>query len=603
MQIEVVTTPMKKSGERLRVTVIYVALALATFIAFEQVRRNGFLSYDDDLYVTENPNVKAGITTESVIWAFTSTHVSNWHPLTWLSHMLDCQLFGLRPSWHHLVNLLLHIANSLLLFWLLSRMTGAIWRSVFVAALFALHPIHVESVAWVAERKDVLSGLFWMLTMVAYIRYAERLTISRYLLVLLSLCLGLMAKPMLITLPFVLFLLDYWPLRRLEWVGVGIEGPAQCESSGPVYQQVPARRLIMEKIPMFVVVALSSVITVIAQRSGGAVVSMEKLSIGFRLSNTGISYIRYILKMLYPTRLALFYPHPMSGVPLWLFIISLLVLVGISVFFIYTLRRRKYLTVGWLWYLGTLVPVIGLVQVGSQAMADRYTYLPSIGFFIMVAWAIGDLTARLHFRKTDMAVSAAVVLALLFVCTRRQVMHWQNDLTLFGHTAGVTRNNYIMHNSYGDALLKAGRVNEAMMQFNRALQINPDYFNARNNLGSVFLRQGRINEAISCFTELLNGDMPHASVYSNLGQAYARIGQLDRAIGLFQQALEIEPGKPGIYSNLGRAYFLQGKVELAIQMYNEALRLDPDNSYALKNLALARQKQQQDSAENRRNVP
>jgi Tfp pilus assembly protein PilF len=591
---------MKKSGERLRITVIYVALALATFIAFEQVCRNGFLTYDDDVYVTENPNIKAGITTESVIWAFTSTYAANWHPLTWFSHMLDYQLFGLRPFWHHLVNLLLHIANSLLLFWLLSRMTGAIWRSVFVAALFALHPIHVESVAWLAERKDVLCGLFWMVTMVSYIRYAERLTIGRYLLVLLSLCLGLMAKATLVTLPFVLCLLDYWPLRRFQLGDGGvIEDPAQCESSGPVYQQVSARRLIMEKIPMFVVVALSSVITVIAQRSGGAVVSMEKLSIGFRLSNAGISYIRYILKMLYPIRLALFYPHPTGGIPLWQFMISLLILVVISVLFIYTLRRHKYLTVGWLWYLGTMVPVIGLVQVGLQAMADRYTYLSSIGFFIMIAWSIEDLTARLHFRKTDIAVSAAVVLALLFVCTRRQVMYWRNDLALFGHTVRVTRNNYIMHNSYGSAFLKAGRVNEAMMQFNRALQIHPDHFDARNNLGGIFLRQGRINEAISCFTELLNEGMIHASVYSNLGQAYARIGQIDRAIGLFQQALEIEPGEPGIYTNLGQAYFLQGKVELAIQMYNEALRIDPDNPYALKGLASVLQKQRQDGAEKR----
>jgi len=589
---------MKKGGERLWVAVIYVVLALVTFVAFEQVRHNGFVDYDDNRYVTENPLVNSGITAESVTRAFSTTHASNWYPLTWLSHMLDCQFFGLRPYWHHLVNLLLHIANSLLLFWILRRMTGAIWRSAFVVTLFAVHPVHVESVAWVAERKDVLSGLFWMLTIAVYIRYAERPSIRWYLAVFLSLCLGLMAKPMLITLPFVLCLLDYWPLGRLQSHRPGVnEAPMQCESSKPSRGRVRVSYLLVEKIPLFVVVAIISGVTFISQRSGGALADMEKLSIAGRLSNAGVSYIRYILKMLYPTRLAVFYPHPLSGVALWQWAISFLLLIAVSILLLYTLRRWKYLAVGWLWYLGTLVPVIGLVQVGSQAMADRYAYLPSIGFFIMIAWTAGEIIAKLRLRKIEVAISAAIVLSVLVVCTRMQVKHWQNDLTLFGHAARVTRNNYIMHNSYGVALQKIGRLDEAVRQFNKALQIKPEYFHARNNLGNAFLKQGRINEVIASFTELLDGEATHVSVYSNLGRAYARIGQLGSAIELFQKALEIEPEQPGTYTNLGQAYFLQGKVALAIENYNEALRLDPDDPYALNSLALARQKHQQDSAE------
>ncbi|MEE9371337.1 MAG: hypothetical protein V3W45_07715, partial [Sedimentisphaerales bacterium] len=361
------------------ILLVYLALALATAIAYEQVRHNDFVSYDDFAYVTENPDVSSGITRNSVIWAFTSVHVGNWHPLTGLSHMLDCQLFGLDAFWHHLTNLFFHIANTLLLFAVLKKITGAVWRSAFVAAAFALHPLHVESVAWLAERKDVLSGLFWMLTIAAYIRYAQCPTIRKYLLVVLVFALGLMAKPMLVTLPFVLLLLDYWPLGRFQWSPESIsEVSTPSESIDTGYQKVTTFRLLSEKIPLFVLSAASSVVTFIVQKSQGAVMAMEIFPVRLRIANALVSYTGYIDKMLYPSRLAVLYPFS-GDILTWQPIVSLLLLAIISAGVIYAARRSPYLAVGWLWYIGTLVPVLGLVQVGSQAMADRYTYLPSIG--------------------------------------------------------------------------------------------------------------------------------------------------------------------------------------------------------------------------------
>ncbi len=557
---------------------IYAALAVVTIVAFEQVRLNEFVGYDDDRYVTENPHVKAGMTPESVLWAFTTTRASNWHPLTWLSHMLDCELFGLNPYGHHLTNLLFHVANTLMLFWVFNRMTGAVWRSAFVAALFAMHPLHVESVAWVAERKDVLSGLFWMLTMAAYVRYARRPGIWRYMLVFLALCLGLMAKPMLVTLPLVLLLLDYWPLERLQWYRRSeVEELQEGESGTVTYQRASPRRLILEKIPLFGLAAASSVITFVIQQSKGVVRSGETFPSSARISNALVCYISYITKMIYPNRLAVLYPHPGDSLPVWKTTVCLLILVVVSAGIIYLGRRRRYLAVGWWWYLGTLVPVIGLVQVGVQAMADRYTYLPLVGIFIMIAWGAGELTAKWRYKRIGLAVTAGIVLTTLAICTRVQLRHWRNNLALFGRTLKVTENNYVMQSNYGGAMFEEGRFDDALAQFNEALRINPKYADARRNAGIVLLRQGKIDEAIAAFAEVLSyrGDWPITHNY--LGLAHAQKGEFDLAVQNYNAALQLKPNYVEAFKNLGIVLKEQGKTNEAISKWVKALEFEPDN--------------------------
>lgn len=374
---------MDKALRTRRNIMVCLILILAIFTVFWQVRSHDFVNYDDDKYVTENRDVKAGLTTQSIIWAFTTTHASNWHPLTWLSHMLDISLFGLNPGWHHLTNLLFHIANTLLLFLILRGMTEEFWKSAFVAALFALHPLHVESVAWIAERKDVLSTFFWMLTILAYAYYVKHPVLRRYLFVLFSFLLGLMSKPMLVTLPFVLLLLDYWPLGRFQMEESGItRNPKKHKSKHPEYQKSIALRLVREKTPFFVLAGFSSIITFIAQQHGGTVRSLEFLPVKTRVANALISYVAYIGKMIWPFNLAVLYPHPGTTLPMWQTILAGLFLLFISYLVIRKVKKLPYLSIGWFWYVGTLVPVIGLVQVGAQSMADRYTYIPLIGLFI-----------------------------------------------------------------------------------------------------------------------------------------------------------------------------------------------------------------------------
>jgi hypothetical protein len=446
---------MDKPSDKYKVICVYVALALSTLVVYWQVRNYDFVNFDDPHYVHKNPIVQSGITLDSIKWAFTTGHAANWHPLTWLSHMLDCQLFGTNPGWHHLTNLLLHIANTLLLFAVLKRMTGALWRSAFVAALFALHPLNVESVAWVAERKNVLSGFFWMLTVAAYIRYAERPGIGSYLLVVLVFSLALMAKPIVVTLPFVLLLLDYWPFGRFQW-GSQRQGESlpQSELVKVNYQTSPTSRLVGEKVPLFILVAVLSMITFFVQRSGGTVESTATLTLKARSANAVVSYAGYIGKIFWPRRLAVFYPHPRYSLPVWQAVAAGLLLLGITVCVIWLARRRCWLPVGWLWYLGTLVPVIGLVQVGAQAMADRYAYVPAVGLFIIIAWSLPELVKKWRYRKIGLRISAGIVLTFLLLCTRMQVRHWQNSVTLFEHALAVTENNYAIHCNYGRTLMR-----------------------------------------------------------------------------------------------------------------------------------------------------
>jgi tetratricopeptide (TPR) repeat protein len=583
------------------------------------VRLNGFVNYDDPAYVSGNPHVNGGITLKSIVWVFTNNHVGNWHPLTGLSHILDCELFGLNPLWHHLTSLLFHIVNTLLLFWVLKRMTGGVWASAFVAAAFAIHPLHVESVAWVAERKDVLSGFFWMLTMAAYIRYAERPGIDRYLLVGLVFCLALMAKPMVVTLPFVLLLLDYWPLGRLQWewrsrgkpsppsksVNVGYPRATAWRLVGekiPLFTLVVISsvvtfivqklwRLVGEKIPLFTLVVISSVVTFIVQKSAGAVPGRQVFSPTIRIANSLISYLAYIGKMVWPSRLAIHYPHPSYTLEMWRAAVAALLLLGISIWVIRLARSHKYLLVGWLWYLITLAPVIGLVQVGGQAMADRYTYLPSIGIFIMVAWGAAEVGAKWRYRKIGLGISAGLLLAVLLICTRMQVRYWQNDFTLFGHALEVTENNARMHNYYGVALRENGRFEEAITHFDESLQLNPGYSRARYNKGRVFLEQRKLDEAIASFTEVLRVKPDWPEVHNYLGLAYARKGRFVQAIKHFKTVLQSRPDWYQTYNDLGLAYSLLGKHDLAIQSYREALRLKPDYHAAINNLKIALEEQ------------
>ncbi len=560
---------MAKSSDRLSVALIYVVLVLAAVIAFEQVRHNEFISYDDNVYVTENSYVKAGVTGESVIWAFTTSHSANWHPLTWLSHMLDCELFGLNPLGHHLTNLLFHIANSLLLFWVLKRATGAVWRSVFVAAVFGLHPLHVESVAWVAERKDVLSGLFWMLTMAAYIRYTERPGAARYLFVVLSLALGLMAKPMLVTLPFVLLLLDYWPLGRSKSFGTTSDN------------KLPLARLVVEKIPLLILTAVSCVITFIVQQSAGAVKEGQHFSIGIRLANAVVSYAAYLCKMFYPSRLAVLYPHPgcMSALANWQFIVSLLILVVVSAFIIYTARRYRYLAVGWLWYLGTLVPVIGFVQVGWQAMADRYTYLPSIGIFIIVTWGAGELCSKWGVGKIRLGIFAVLILAALLVRTRIQLQHWRDSLTLFEHSVKVTKSNPMMHYSLALVYQSQGELDKAIGQYYQALQLRAHHINVHYNLGIALLQQARLKEAVDCFVKAVQTKPDSADAFNNLAWILATTEDTEirnpaDAVRFALRACELtEYNRADFLDTLAAAYAAVGRFSKAIETAQKAITL------------------------------
>ena len=584
---------MERMSNRLHVLLIYVILALATIIAYEPMRHNDFISYDDYAYVTKNPNVTGGITRQSVLWAFTSTHFYMWHPITSLSHLLDCQLFGLNPLWHHLGSLLLHAANTLLLFWVFKKMTGAIWLSVFVAGVFALHPLNVESVAWVAERKTVVSGLFCMLTIAAYIRYAERSSIGRYLLAIFAYGLCIMTKPVVVTLPFVLLLLDFWPLERLQLARqLKKKDSPRLKSLKVRFQVSSLWCLLAEKVPFFILATILGATTFIVQRGGGAVLPAERLALSYRIGNALVSYVRYISKIIYPSRLAIFYPHPGTKLPLWQPIVCFIVLTALSVGIIHTARRRRWLAVGWLWYLGTLIPVIGLIQAGSQAMANRYTYVPAIGIFIIVAWSANQLLSRWRYRRICLGISAGLLFAVLLICTRVQVRHWQNNLTLYKHVLAVTENNSIIHNSFGCALFEKGQLDEAITHLKEAVRISPKFALARSNLGKVFLKQGKVNEAIVCFKEVLRirkdlsevrKDLPDAHYY--LGLAKVKQERHDDAITHFSEALRLKPDYINAHLHLGYSLFKLGRIQPAIEHHYKILQLKPDHLQALNALA------------------
>jgi len=451
-----VAHPLADEANKTVKIIICIFLVLATATIYSQVQDHEFVSFDDPIYI-QNPNVKAGFTSESVKWAFTTMNSEDWHPMTWLSHMLDYQLYGLHPKGHYLTNLFLHISSVLILFIVLLRMTGALWQSGFVAAMFALHPLNVESVAWIAERKNVLSTLFWLLTMWAYIHYAEKPTVKRYGLVFLFFTLGLMSKPMLVTLPFVLLLLDYWPLRRLKF--------EQERGGNEISEKNTARRsevfrLVLEKIPLFLLTTGLSIVTFLAEKSTGAIA--ENLTFSTRLTNAMVSYLEYLGKMIWPSGLSILYPHPGNALPVWQGILCGMVLVGITIISIRLIRKVPYFAVGWFWYLGTLVPVIGIVQVGGQAMADRYAYVPLIGIFIIAAWGVPELISKWRYKEKVLSISVGIIIPTLLVTTWWQVSHWKNSITIYKHAIRVTDKKYpnlaLIHNNLGIPCLLTERL-------------------------------------------------------------------------------------------------------------------------------------------------
>lgn len=552
------------------------ALVVAVCIPYAQVAGHEFVSFDDSIYVFNNLHVRSGFSWEGFQWALTSFHASNWHPLTWLSHMTDCQLFGLDPSAHHLVNLGLHAANTVLLFLALRLMTGTLWAPAFVAALFGLHPLRVESVAWVSERKDVLSALFWMLTLLAYGWYVRRPGIGRYSLLFASFGLGLTAKPMLVTLPVVLLLLDIWPLHR--------------------WRRSERWRIVAEKLPLLGLALASSAVTLIVKQRTGGLSVLEKIPFPLRAENALVSYAAYLKKTFWPTGLAVFYPHAAlvsndpSSVLLGPAIAAALLLTGISALALYTFKTRPYVAVGWLWYLVTLLPVIGIVQVGEQALADRYTYLPLVGIYIALSWGARDVGLRWPRSRPGLVLAGVAGLTACATLTWFQVATWRSTTTLFEHAVEVTRDNYLAHTSLGSELVYQGKPDEAREHYELALASKPDYLLALSGLATTYSMQGRHAEAEALSRRALVLQPASPDLLNNLGAALYQQGKIEEAAEQFERAVAIRPSAMS-HTNIGGMYLLLGRPDQAASHLEQALLLDPDSLEAHLNLGGLRARQ------------
>ncbi|MBA4147150.1 MAG: tetratricopeptide repeat protein [Verrucomicrobia bacterium] len=558
-------------------------LTFAILVVFSPLLKSDFINFDDPHYVTENPRVSEGFTWPNVKWAFTESHSGNWHPLTWMSHMLDCEMHGLRAGGHHFTNILLHALNSLLLFACFRRMTGAFWRCALVAWLFALHPLHVESVAWISERKDVLSTFFGLLSLWFYIRFVHRQSgagwktpgaPAAYSLALIAFALSLMSKPMLVTFPFVLLLLDVWPFKRGAWFTVEKAGKENVGKISP---------LIIEKLPFFALSIVACLITVLTQKSGGAVQSIEKYSLEHRIGNTIISYVRYLEKTFWPTDLAIFYPYQTWNV--WLVVAAFLLLLGITVFGVRILKKHPFVAVGWFWFLGMLVPVIGIVQVGEQAMADRYAYVPVVGIFVAVIWAIHART-KMKFRKPVFMAGAAVAVLLAFL-THGQAKLWRDSETLFQHALSVTKENYIAHNTLGLEYMGRGDMDKSKFHFSEAVRIRRNYADPLCNLGTIFAQEGNLMEAKRLFQEALTADPQFEQAHYNLGNLYRNEGEIEAARLQFLAVIEINANNADAHSNLGIIAAQFGDMETAARHFREVTRVQPEDAGAYFNLGLA----------------
>ena len=562
---------------------ISLLLATVTSIIYWQVKSFDFISLDDVNYVIGNQSIKHGINLESVKWAFSSVgYAGNWHPITWISHALDIQFFGINPGMHHVTNVIFHILNAVLLFIILEKMTGTIWKSAAVAALFAIHPLHVESVAWISERKDVLSTFFWMLTMLSYSWYAEHRTAGRYVIVAICYVFGLMSKPMLVTLPFVLLLLDFWPLKRPELIGTEMRDDSRLDIrwSG----MLP---LLIEKIPLFLLAGAASYLTVLAQISSGAIRTFDLIPLNIRIENSFNSYISYLGKMLFPLHLAVFYPYPMIFSPLLLFVCLLLLILVTLLVIIFT-RRFPYLLVGWLWYLGTLVPVIGIVQAGSQSMADRYTYIPLVGIFLMIVWGLGDVFAKWHYREYFQKILTTIVFIILIITSWLQVSFWKNDETLFRHALAITENNYVAHGILGDVFLNRGNIDRAILEYLEAIRINPNLFDVYIRLGNTYAKKNEDRKALDYYSKGLK-IKPHDILTLNLlGDLSGKMDNMDEAIKRYNESLQINPHQPLVNNSLGSAYILKENTEKAIECYQNAIKENPNDSEGINHLYNAR---------------
>ncbi|MGD9234777.1 MAG: tetratricopeptide repeat protein [Desulfobacterales bacterium] len=609
-----------------KILLVILCLIIGIVVVYIKVQSFDFVGYDDELYVTKNLHVQKGISLEGFKWAFTTFHAANWHPLTWLSHMLDCELFGLDPSGHHWTNVEFHIANTLLLFIILFKMTGALWQSAFVAALFALHPLHVESVAWISERKDVLSTFLGLLTLAAYYRYVKKFSAKCYILVLALLSLSLMAKPMLVTMPFVMLLLDFWPLKRFQYQ------PDFYLKSEKVSNYVIKKKhwIILEKIPLFILVIISIIVTFFAQKSVGAVKTIGALPLKYRIANATVSYVSYFLKAIWPNKLSIFYLHPGNTLPSWQIVGGAMLIVFACYGAIWSAKKYPYIPVGLFWYLGTLVPVIGLVQVGDQAMADRYTYIPLIGIFIIVTWGAADLFKKLRdqtsevrgqksevgslgtevegqrsavreqqpmtsssvlvlfnkrrFQNIFLGISAGIILVALSWKTSFQLNTWKNGITLFEHAVSVTENNYPAHYYLG-AAYEPINLDKAVSHYKAALKIKPGFALALNNLGIIYSKKGQIDEAVNYYLKALQTKPDYFDALNNLGIAFVNKENYDQAVLSFEKALKIDPQKTDARMNLANVLYLQSKPDEAISQYEETLQSDSENADAHYNLA------------------
>ncbi len=605
-------------------------LALVTLACYWPVTAHSFVHFDDPIYICNNPPVKAGLTCSGVLWAFQSGYASNWHPLTWISHMVDCQFYGLNPAGHHLTNLLFHIANTLLLFGFLQRATGSVWRSAFVAALFAWHPLRVESVAWASERKDVLSTFFFLLTLWAYWRYTEMLAMKRhgsvsrnqasespsansgsgatecgllttrdasryYILSLGFFVLGLMSKPMLVTLPFVLLLLDFWPLRRMKQAGGRIQNTEASDtfhaSRLPVQRRIANRKsqillpLLREKVPFFALAVAASVVTYLVQRTGGAMTSLEVLPWQSRIAHALITYVRYLSFTLWPAQLAVLYPYSRHLLPASVAAAAFL-LLALSGLFLLCARRQPFLIVGWLWFVGTLVPTIGLVQVGAQSMADRYTYIPSIGLCLLLVWGVTALLGSGLRKRFSLSAAAVVALVSYSVCTRCQLKYWQDSERLYRHAIAATKDNYVAYHWLGCVLDVGKTSDEALACYAEAVRLKPNYPEGQYDLGSTLMKLGRLDEAVQHLGAAIKHDPTFAHAHINLAKALLEQGQLDQAVSHFSKAVDLTPGDPEAQYNLGTVRLMQAKPEQAIACFAEALRLKPDYGEAHGNLGV-----------------
>ena len=550
-------------------------LILSILAVYGQLHDYQFITLDDPTYVKDNPHIRDGLTLNGIYWSLKSVYASNWHPLTWISHMMDVELYGMDAGRHHMTNTIFHILNSLLLLFTLIRFTGRLWPSSVVTALFALHPINVEVVAWVAQRKTLLCFFFWLLALWFYHGYVQRPGKGRYVLVLLFFILGMMSKPAIVVLPFILMLLDYWPLARYQsdkpGMAMGLIGTISAS--------------IKEKIPFFVITVAGSVLTYVAQKSGGAVTALDTLPLNVRIANALLSYATYLGKAFWPHKLVILYPYP-DTIPVWHLAVSAVLLGFISLWAIKTVREQPYVIVGWLWYLLILVPVIGIVQVGIQAMADRYAPIPLVGIFIILVWGVSDVSSDWDHRKAKLAVLAIMSLLILMATTWKQAQTWRNSVTVFKQALSVSADNYLALNNMGFALSSQNRIDDAVKYYSMALRINPNFEDARFNLGVALFLQGKYGAAIEQYTHALQLNPLNAKTYNNSGAAMAKMGNELGAIQHYNSALRLDSDYADAHRNLANLYFSKGNMPEAEEHYRSTLRINPQDKHARNNLGL-----------------